>query len=103
MAEQTLRERYPEAIEAVRAFFGQFYGAEITISEEFGAARVLFVVGPGKKIVAVSEDFLTDADPVAVRERLAAWNVAHLSRTLERGCVLSVTGDGPEEEREAAF
>lgn len=103
MSEQTLQEYHPIAIEAIRAFFVQFYGAEIALSEDAEKDRVLFHVGMAKKIVAFGADFLENTDPVDIRERLAAWNIAHLSRTLERRCILNVTSDGPEEETEAAF
>lgn len=103
MSEQSLQERYPEAIEVVRAFFAQFYGAQIGLAEDADRERVLFHVGKAQKIVAIGADFLENSDLVEIRERLAAWNIAHLSRTLERGCVLNVTSDGPEEESEAAF
>lgn len=103
MSEQTLQDRYPHAIEAVCDFLAQFYGAELALREDRDAERMLFEVGKQKKIVAIDADFLENPDPVEIREHLAAWNVAHLSRTLERGCVLHVTSDGPEEEREPAF
>ena len=103
MSEQTLQEYHPVAIEVIRAFFAQFYGAEIALEEDAERDRVLVYVGKAKKIVAFGADFLENSDPVDIRERLAAWNIAHLSRTLERGCVLNVTSDGPEEDAEAAF
>lgn len=93
-------ERHPEAVNAVHAFFTQFYGSEIERTEDADEDLVLFHVGKARKVIAVSGDFLAEFEPVEIRENLAAWNVAHLSRTLERGCRLKVTSEGPEEERD---
>jgi len=100
MSVESVRERYPEAVEAVRTFLTQFYGSQIVQTEDAQEDLVFFRVGNANKIVAVSADFLADFGPEEIRENLAAWNVAHLSRTLERGCRLKITSEGPEEERD---
>ena len=100
MSVPSVRASYPAAVEAVREFFVMYYGSEITQSEDAEEERVLFHLGPAAKTVAVTADFLAESSPVEIREHLAAWNVAHLSRTLERGCRLVVTSEGPEEERD---
>jgi hypothetical protein len=100
MTVEPVRERYPESLEAVQAFFSQFYGADIEQTEDAQEEVVYFHVGKQKRVVAVHADFLADYGPTEIRENLAAWNVAHLSRTLERGCRLAITSDGPKEERD---
>lgn len=99
MSARSVRASYPASVEAVREFFTMFYGSEVAQTED-DEERVLFHLGTAGKVVAVTADFLAQFEPVEVREHLAAWNVAHLSRTLERGCRLLVTSDGPEEERD---
>lgn len=103
MTEGSLAVRHSVALAAVHEFFAQYYGDEIAFGEDAEADRAFFYVGIARRVVAVCADFLERADAIEIRERLAAWNVAHLSRTLERGCVLAVTSEGPEEEREASF
>jgi hypothetical protein len=100
MSTETLSDAYPDAVVAVRAFFAQFYGADIAQSEDAEEELVLFQLGPAHKVVAVSADFLAEFDKDEIREKLAGWNVAHLSRTLEPRCRLKVTSDGTEEERD---
>lgn len=99
MPVDTVRERYPQAVEAVAAFFAQFYGGDVTQADDGEEEVVLFYVGKSRKIIAVSADFLADFSATEIRENLASWNVAHLSRTLERGCRLKITSEGPQEER----
>lgn len=96
----SVRDRYPVAISAVQAFFAQFYGAEIDQTDDPDEELALFHVGRARKIIAVSADFLAAFSPPEIRENLASWNVAHLSRTLERGCRLRITSEGTEEERD---
>lgn len=103
MSARNVQASYPAGIAAVRAFFEQFYGTDITVSEDADAECVLFAVGQRKNVVAIGADFLAEFDAVRIRENLAAWNIAHLSRTLERGCRLSVTSEGPEEQRDSEF
>jgi hypothetical protein len=98
MSLESVSERYPQAVDAVREFFTMYYGAEIAQSEDLQDELVLFHVGTDAGIVAVSADFLAGFEPLEIREKLAAWNVAHLSRTLERGARLVVTSEGAEEE-----
>ncbi len=100
MPGESIAERYPEAVGAVRAFFAQLYGNEIEESEADDEEAILLHVGPAKKVVAVEADFLAEYDPAEIREHLAAWNTAHLSRTLERGCRLKITSYGTEEVRD---
>jgi hypothetical protein len=100
MSGPSVQDRYPQAVGAVHEFFTRFYGAQIAESDDAQEELVLFRVGASQKIVAVSADFLEQFGPREIHERLAAWNVAHLSRTLERGCRLLVTSEGPEEERD---
>ncbi|GAC1311752.1 MAG: hypothetical protein NVS2B3_13250 [Vulcanimicrobiaceae bacterium] len=102
MSDDDLRARYPEAVEAVRAFFERFYGTQIAILDSQDDA-LPYALGEARKIVAVGADFLATFEPGAIEEHLAAWNVAHLSRTLEAGSRLNVTSDGPEEERTIDF
>lgn len=89
----------PRAVEAVRAFFGRFYGDAIVTSEDADEELVLFMLGSERKTIAVAADFL-ELSMDEIPEKLAAWNVAHLSRTLEPRCRLKLTSEGPEEERD---
>lgn len=89
----------PLAVEAVRAFLGRFYGDAIVTSEDADEEFVLFTVGPARKTIVVAPDFL-ELGVDEIPEKLAAWNVAHLSRTLEPRCRLRLTSEGPEEERD---
>lgn len=100
MSGPSVQDRYPQATRAVHEFFSRFYGSQIAETEDAQDDLVLFHVGAAEKIVAVSADFLEQFGPREIHEKLAAWNVAHLSRTLERGCRLLVTSEGPEEERD---
>jgi hypothetical protein len=92
-------ERYPDSVAAVRAFFAQYYGSDIAVSVDDAEQIVRFSVGPARKPIAFTFEFLAAFDAPQIRENLAAWNIAHLSRTLERGCRLLVTSEGTEEER----
>ncbi len=99
MPSESMTGRYSLAVAAVSAFFGRFYGGDVFASDDVEEEAVLFRVGEMRKTVAVAADFL-EFDVDEIPEKLAAWNVAHLSRTLERGCRLKVTSEGPEEERD---
>ena len=92
----TASERYPEAVAAIRAFFERFY--EDAVRTEDAEGLVLFHLGEHAKTVAVTVDFLADVSPADIHDTLASWNVAHLSRTLERRARLKITSEGPEEE-----
>ncbi len=98
MSVRNVGERQARSIEAVRAFFSMFYGSDITLTEVAEEDQILLHVGPAGKVVAVTADFLAEFEPARIAEHLAAWNVAHVSRTLERGYRLVVTSEGPEVE-----
>ena len=100
MSPDTVCDRYPEAVAAVREFFAQFYESQVVQTEDLPERLVLFRLGRAAKTVAVTDDFLAEVAPKDVHDTLASWNVPHLSRTLERRTRLRITSEGPEEEAE---
>jgi hypothetical protein len=86
MSGPSVHARHPQAVGALHEFCTRFCGVRIAETEDAQEDLVLVHVGAAEKIFAVSAEFLNNLGPPEIHKKLAASNVVHLSRTLERNC-----------------